>query len=236
MSKNNKNKKDKAKDVVKELGLPVAGAVISVFSPFVGIGTAAASGIWSLVDKWRGDRIKEVKNEVGAKKLLELIQRDDKAKDILHKILLNVLQEESRRKRRLYYNYISQLHKDIYPSFDYHSKIILTINSITFDELHRLAWLNEKYDGILRATLKRQKKENPEAKINVDGSRGISIRDVKEAGYLQKREDEIDLEDKLARLGNYGLISVKNGRYGGTFFGPLTEFGEKFLEFIKKDR
>lgn len=223
-----------AKDIIKEVGLPVTGAVVSIFAPFVGIPIAGVSGIWSLIDKWRERRISEVKRYVGDKKILDLIKRDDKARDVIHKILLNVLQEESKRKRQLYYNYISRLHKNIHPLFNYHSKIILTINSITFDELHTLVRFNEWYDETLKIIVGKQKKENPNAKIITSRSRGISIRDLKEAGCFQK-DKEVKLEGELVRVGNYGLISVKNGRYGGTFFGPLTDFGEKFLEFVKKE-
>lgn len=231
-----KNKKtNKTKDVIKELGLPVAGSAISIFNPFIGVGVVATSGVWTLVNKWRNERVKEVKKSVGSKRLLEIIQRDDRSKDILHKILFNILQEESKRKRELYYNYISQLHKNINPSFDYHSKIILTINSITFDELDSLVWLADKYDSILRQTVKKQKKENPGTKVNAGKDRGLSVRDISDSGYFRKKDSHnIWLEDRLVRLGNYGLVAVKNGRFGGTFFGPISDFGEIFLQFIKE--
>jgi len=222
---------DKTKIALKEVGLPVAGAVVSIFAPFVGIPLAGASGIWSLVDKWRDNRIKEIKQSVGENKILDLIKQDDKTRDILNKILFNVFQESSVEKRKLYYSYIKKLHEGLYPDFDYHSKIILTINLITFEEIRILVEFNNNYLKILKTAIEKSKTENPKGKTDESNNRGTNLSEIRLVKPFSL-ENENKLEDEFVNLGNYGLISVKSGRMDGTFYGPVTEFGKIFLDFI----
>lgn len=222
---------DKTKIAIKEVGLPVAGVAVSIFAPFIGLPLAGAAGVWSLIDKWREDRIDEVKRFVGDNEILGLIKQDDKTRDILNRILFNVFQESSAEKRTLYYSYIKQLHKGLHPDFDYHSKVILTINLITFEEIKTLVEFAKRYLEILKAAIEKSKRENPKAKAAESKNRGVNLSEI----ILIKpftSESENKLEDEFVNLGNYGLISVKSGRMNGTFYGPITEFGKIFLDFI----
>lgn len=222
---------DKTKTAIKEVGLPVAGAVVSIFTPFIGVPLAGAAGIWSLIDKWREDRIDEVKRSVGEKEILDLIKQDDKTRDILNRILFSVFQESSVKKRQLYYSYIKQLHNGLHPDYDYHSKVILTINLVTFDEIKTLVEFAKKYPEILKVAFEKSKGENPKGEVNESENRGVNLSEI----ILVKpfsTENENKLEDELVNFGNYGLLSVKSGRMDGTLYGPITEFGKIFLDFI----
>ena len=223
------------KDVVKELGIPVASAGFSVFNinPLAGVALAGISGIWSLMDKWSKNRAKELKIAIGDKKILDLIKRDDKTRDVIVKILFNIFQECSEDKRKLYYKYINQLHKNVHPSFDYHSKVIFIINLITFEEIQTLIKFKDNYNYILGKITEMAKQKNPQAKVNETETRGANLSEIEVVEYFSKQNRD-NLEDWFVNLGNYGLLSVKNGRYGGTYLGPITEFGKTFLDFISE--
>lgn len=222
---------NKTKIVLKDVGLPVAGAAVSIFAPFIGVPLAGAAGVWSLIDKWREDRISEVKKSVGENDILDLIKQDDKTRDILNKILFSIFQESSAEKRELYYSYIKQLHKGLHPDFDYHSKSILTINLITFEEIKALVEFVNRYEEILKVAIEKSKIENPKGKANETENRGVNLSEIMRIQPFST-ENENKLEDEFVNLGNYGLISIKSGRMDGTFYGPITEFGKIFLDFI----
>lgn len=222
---------DKTKITLKEVGLPVTGAIVSIFAPFVGVSLAGASGIWSLLDIWREGRANEVKKYVGDEKILDLIKRDDKSRDILYKILFNVLQESSLEKRQLFYSYINQLHKGIHPDFDYHSKTILVINLITFEEIKTLIEFVNKYKEILKAAIEKSKQENPKGKADESEDRGANPGEISLVQPFSTMNKNL-LEDTFVNLGSYSLLSVKHGRWGGSFYGPITEFGKVFLDFV----
>lgn len=225
----------KTKIAIKDVGFPIAGAIVSIFAPFVGVPLAGASGVWTLIDKWREDRINEVKKSVGDNKILGLIKRDDKSRDILNKILFNVLQESSVEKRKLYYSYIKQLHKGLHPSFDYHSKAILTINLITFEEIWMLVEFSHRYQEILKAAIEKSKKDNPQGQVSALEDRGVNPEEIMLVSPFSKMSRSI-IEDAFVNLGGYSLISVKHGRWNGTFYGPITEFGKVFLDFISEKK
>lgn len=229
------NQEDKKlrRKIGEEVLAPIGIAVISIASPGL---AAIATFVYgsTKVFKWRRDRIREIASEVGVQNILDLINKDDKSRDVLHKILLSVMDEHSKRKRKLFYEYIKKLHKGIHASFDYHTKIILTINSITFEELHTLVNFSRHYSAIVKKTIARQKKESSSAKVARSENLGIPLRDIT-ASNVFRSEDQGVLEGRFMALVSYNLISISTGRYGGTFFGPITDFGKVFLEFIGKE-
>ncbi len=223
--------KSKSKDVIKDIVLPTATAGISAIDPLIGVGVTAGVGVFNVWDKWREKRILEVEQKVGRKRISELIRRDDKTRDILHKAIVNLLDEQSEQKRQLFYNYLKQVHKNVYPAFDYHSKLIATLNSITFDQMDILVIFENNYQNVISQNVRRQKPEERHGAAQ----EGLSISELLEPGYFKKYSETV-LEHSLDRLANYELVYARYGRMDGTYFGPLTQFGEVFLEFIKSKR
>ncbi|EKD99374.1 MAG: hypothetical protein ACD_22C00278G0002 [uncultured bacterium] len=218
-------------DLAKQVVIPVAGATVAAFYPIVGIGLTAMQGSFSVLDKWKEDRLNEIKQNVGKKTLVEIINTSDKLRDIWSKIAFNLFQESSVKKRKLYYSYLRQLHAGVNPAFDYHSKIILTINLITFSEIETLIMLQHLYPEIILAAVKKSKQDNPKGEEDKSKNRGVNLSEIMLITPFSKYE-RLELEGHLVSLGNYGLVSEKQGRYDGTFYGPITSFGKIFIDFI----
>ena len=115
--------------------------------------------------------------------------------------------------------------------FNYHTKIVLMINSITFEELELLVLFRDNYLELL----KKVKEKESSHVSNEDGlrERGITLLEVQK---IELFKNISELESLTVSLGSYGLISTKPGRMNGTLYGPLTKFGKMFLDFVlKKD-
>ena len=214
---------------IEDIAIPSITSLVAISNPYIGVVALFIFGSLKVIRKWQNDRVVEVLKAVGEERLMELLNGDDKSRDILHRVLLNILDEQSIAKRQLFYEYLIKVHNNVRPSFDYHTKIILTINSITFEELETLLKLNNGYKEVLLIASKQKDAGNPETFTK---ERGVSVTEIKISQIL--RIEELKLETAMENLSSYGLIYTRPGRFNGTFYLPLTEFGEVFLEFITK--
>lgn len=218
--------KPKTEIVVTEIVAPTALSAISVVNPAIGLVATFLYGATRTIAKWKSDRISEANERVGINKIVELINRDDKTRDILHRILENVIDESSEEKREVFYTYIKNLDKNNDVNFDYHSKIIATINAITLEELEALFMFSRHFREI--EVLNNKQDINTKLPSGLNISQIVKHRSYEEVGHEY-------LENVFNTLANYGLIYATFGRYDGTMFGPVTYFGKKFMEYITTD-
>lgn len=217
--------------VVKDGGLPVAIAVISLFSPILGIAGIAGKAIWDILKKHQQDRIIESNKNVGTDVLINLFE-SERSRDVLHRVLRNIMDESSLEKRKLFYNYLKNLDKrsDLQKENDrlYHSKIISVINQITFEELDMLNTCFKYGDSF-----KKRNKNN----ITLVNDRIIEI---EEHGLLQANLTQIvlafeDINNRtvpvigivrgVQALNSYGLIDIN---YPGNSNPAIREKTDKF--------
>ena len=218
--------------ILKDLALPVVASGISLVpgvGPIIGIGITAAGGGWTVINEYRERRAREIIKSVGKEKLINLLNGDEKTKDILHKVLTNVFDESSLKRRELYYQYLKNVSNNIHPDFDYHTKLISVLNMITFEEINTLEIFSQKYGDILKYTGEKENKETP---IMFHDERGVNVAECRDSSCFGNINEKI-LEKNLDKIGNNDLIFIGYGRMDGTFYGPLTDFGQIFLDFIK---
>lgn len=216
----------KTRDIANEILTPSAIALISITQPYIGVLATFIYGAAKVIQKWKYDRMEEVYRNVGGKKLLDLINKDDKMRDILHKILQNVMDESSEQKRKFFYSYIHNLTKDLHSEFDYHTKLISVLNQITLDEFDILVIFANHFDEMLKL--------NGRSDNNAKIPNGLNV------GQIMKYKgfDQMDpglLDNFLTTLSAYGLLYSGFGALGGTTFGPTTYFGRVFIDFIESE-
>lgn len=207
----------------QNLAVPTIIAVTSIQNPYLAVLMTFFYGLAATINIWQQKRGQEVLDNVGAQRIVNLIQRDDKTRDTLHRIMTNVVNEPSDRKRKLFYNYIKNFEKDVHPEFDYHTKLIVTLNSMTFEELDVLIALNSSLDEI------KQKSGQTDQTYGLPN--GVSVSTLKNHQAFANM-NERTFEALLVTLGNYNTILVGFGTLGGTTFGPVTEFGKIFLDYV----
>ncbi len=191
------------------------------------IASVAVAGGLSLIIDWRTRVAKEIVDDVGARKIAEIIERDDKSRAVFHRIIVNYLDEESEKKREKYRSYLKNLATNIHPEFDNHSRLVSKLNDISLDELHVLDVFQTKYLDIL-VSAENQKQTVQE---KYPEGRGAEPGEILRTGFFTFIP-ELELEDALIYLSSNGLISSKPGRMNGTFYLP-NQFGKVFMEFLK---
>lgn len=204
--------------------IPILGATLG--GP-VGIASVTVAGGLSLIIDWRARVAKEIVDDVGARKIAEIIERDDKSRAVFHRILVNYLDEESEKKREKYRNYLKNLAINVHPEFDNHSRLVSKINDISLEELHVLDVFQTRYLDILVSA--ESQKETVQEKY--PEGRGVEPGEIIRTGFFTFIP-ELELEDAFVYLSSNGLISSKPGRMDGTFYLP-NEFGKVFMEFLK---
>lgn len=215
----------KVEDITRDIVIPVALNTISAINPIVGILATFLYGGASVLAKWRVNRMQEISEIVGAEQLMDLLKRDDKTRDILHRILENVMDESSEAKRRLFYAYIQNLSIGTKDQFDDHTKLITVLNSITLEELNTLVLFANSHEDI-----RKQRLNGSNLPINL---KGINVSEMLKHPTFSGQNGDI-LESNLDQLSNYGLIYAYYGRMDGNFYGPLKDFGMKFIEYISE--
>jgi hypothetical protein len=218
-----KLKKLNKNDAITEIAAPTALATVSIVNPIVGIIATFLYGTVKSIVRWKSERIGEITKNVGATKLIKLINKDDKTRDILHKILENVIDESSSKKRKMFYVYIKNLDKVNNTNFDYHTKLISVLNAITFNELDMLWSFSKDFKEI---EILNNKKD-----INSKIPSGVNVSQIMKHKHYDQISPEY-LEYTLTSLSNYGLIYTAFGRFDGTMFGPVTYFGREFMNYI----
>lgn len=218
---------ESVEDLADEVTTPITIAAITAINSELAILAVFVFGALKVIRKWQYRRIKEAADYVGYKRIMDLMNRDDKSRDILHKILNNILDESSERKRIVFYNYLMNLHSGIHNEFDYHTKLIITINMVTFEEIQILNCLAINYKEILKYASEQKDAGNPKSFVL---DRGVSVHEILGSNII--RIDRKDLDTALENISSYGLIHKGPGRMSGTFYFPLTDFGVIFLEFI----
>ncbi|MFA5532157.1 MAG: hypothetical protein WDA13_00970 [Candidatus Shapirobacteria bacterium] len=221
-----KLKKTIVKDVTTEVAGPTVLSAISIINPSVGLVATFLYGTVRTIIKWKSDRIEEINSNIGIKKIEKLINRDEKTRDILHRILEKVIDESSEEKRKIFYAYIHNLDKINDTDFDYHTKLISTVEVITFDELSFFYSFSRDFREM---ELLNDKKD-----IDSKVPNGLSVSQIMKHKHYDHASKDL-IEYSLNSLANYGLIYASFGRYGGTFFGPVTYFGKKFIEYLESD-
>lgn len=216
----------KLKIITQDISIPTIIAVASIKDPKLAVFFTFLSGVITTVSEWKKKRAEEVINNVGIERIIRLIQRDDKTRDILHKILENVMDESSKKKRKLFYNYIHKLDNNIHKDFDYHSKLIAVVNEITFNELDMLL----TFSNIFLEVLKIIRRKDIKSKI----PKGVNVADIFKHKYFTYMSPRL-LDSFLLRLSSYDLIYAEFGLYDGTAYGPVTYFGKIFIDFISDD-
>lgn len=219
--------------ISEDMAIPTTLAVVAAIDPTLGVIATATAGTLTVIDKWKEKRVKEIDKNVGFIILRDLLEKDDKSRDILHRVLRNVFDEQSERKRMLYYQYLKNIHADVLPDFDYHSKIVETINEITFEEIDILRDFSNAYPTIAKYIAEKDaNKQEPDFYV----FQGANLDQIRYPDLLGKYSD-FQLENKLTVLSNkYDLLVARYGRYDGTMFGPLTDFGKAFLDFIDEGK
>lgn len=223
------NKISKLEDVFENVAIPTALSAVSINSPTALIIFTFIFGTAITIRKWQLNRIKEINKYVSVRNLLNLINNNDKTRDVLHKIIINILDEQSFLKRKLYYEYINNLSNGLYPDYNDHTKLIFTINIISIEEIHLLSTLNNIYNKLI--IYANQNKDQNE-KFVYDHNSGITITDIIGSNMFRNTINDLDLENSIGHLGSFDLIYIRPGRMNGTFYMPITKFGKIFLDFL----
>ena len=104
---------------------------------------------------------------------------------------------------------------------------------INFWEIDLLVDLSDHYyeilDPIFRAEAKKDSK-----KVFEKRSRGLFIKEITES-KLMESFDSVSLIEGLSMLSSYGLVRENQGLMNGTSYGPVTNFGRVFIDFVREE-
>lgn len=206
---------------------------------------ATTNPVWSilflmattLINSW-GEfgqaRVEELVNFiVENKKLFKAeILKSDRFKSVFLNIIEKHIKEASAEKRRLLREYLLNVGKGIHPKFNADTKLMITLDQITPEELQILQiWT----DSLLQSNIKKKIPSfNP-----VDPEVGLNEHQMMFAFDGKSWPSMDDLKLIVKSLRNYGLLDISED--SGTVFGHggdglrvkrLTPFGREFLDYL----
>jgi hypothetical protein len=156
------------------------------------------------------------------------ILNSDKFKSIFLNVIEAHIKETMTDKRKLYRNYLINVGKGIKNDFEYHSKLLTTLNLITFEEIQTLEEIHLAY-----ARLNEDYK-----KLNPGQLAKPTVEEINNQLLRMGRNNSLKfLHLNMRLLQTYNLILTEDASYSGSGaasirFEIVTEFGETFLEFI----
>ncbi|EKD94410.1 MAG: hypothetical protein ACD_26C00064G0001 [uncultured bacterium] len=103
---------------------------------------------------------------------------------------------------------------------------------ITFEEIKILEGFFVNYKKILDFAGKKEAGKNNSQPYKYKVDRGVNVVEIVESKYIVVNDDNRLLDNTLVRLNSYGLLDAKFGAMGGTYYGPITQFGLIFIDFI----
>jgi hypothetical protein len=177
---------------------------------------------------------KEIRIHIGETEYVLLLGIGDKEKAIATAVTWDAMIEPEKKKREMLYSYLNGIINGIHPEFNDHTKLRNAIRDITLEEFDLLILFKDNYKKILK---KAGELKNPTTPIlYYTKDRGVAINEI-HATDAFKDIPERKLEKLATRLGtNFDLIDIGFGRMNGTFYGPLSEFGQIFLDYISQTR
>lgn len=221
-------------------GLEVLGYTTSRFS-FVTSAVCALISLWgNFGNKKVSDFMLQFEQNKG--KLIASIVQSDKFISVFLELFDRNIKESNEEKRQLLKSYILNMAIGIEPDFNEHTKLINILNNITSDELIILKmWgkdglisQNQKYKNIGRITANEIRSCALDSR-NVSNNHALGI----EEQYIYDMSTQKDkLNQILLSLGYKDLLYVLSENNFGSGdearVKNITDFGNSFLNFIKK--
>jgi hypothetical protein len=214
---------------IRNIYYPTAIAAITTVNPELGMLCNIVFGASAMIDEWRMRRVGEIYGYLGNEGVRFFVNGSDNDKDIAHKIFQSLMDEAAKEKRKLFYNYLNNYKNGYKVNLDYHSKLTITLNLMTLEEINGFKNFYNNYPKIIQYyKLHRDASEDKRPLFKNSKTFLKYIYGSK----IFKNQSQDWVEDFTEKLGNYGLIHVRTGRYGGTMYGPTTEFGKILLKYI----
>lgn len=212
-------------DITKNISVPTIIQGVSISKPEVALLlTFLYGGIITIAGLWKQRRAQEVVDNLGIETIKRLIERDDKTRDVFHKLLDSVMDEPLVNKRKLFYNYMNNLDKNVHSEFDEHTNIASILSDMTLEEFDILLKIDANFNDIVHKTGQTDKTYEIQNGLNTSTFIKFSSFD----NYNQR-----ELEAILVTIATkYRLIFVGFGQYNGNTFGPVNKIGRIFLDFI----
>lgn len=200
-------------------------------SPYWAVLFATASAMMTAWGKFGQNRIVEFAEFIDKNKELfskKIIESDD-FKSVFLNVLERHIKEISEEKRKLLRNYFLNVGKGIHPEFNEHTRLLNTLDTISPEEIKMLKLFDSD------ELFKRWQSAHQEMSLDVQSMEQI-IRESKLSINFSFGKNELN-NQTLLLLGYKGLLYVlSRDNFGSGVEAKtknITDFGQKFLDFIK---
>ncbi len=229
----------------KLIGKHSASLLVQLFPVLLGVSPTwqllflTAGGMINAWGDFGQSRVNELISFISQHKdefILEVVE-SEKFKAVFLVVLELHMKETSERRRNLLKNYLLNVGRDVHPEFDEHTKIISTMNIISFQEIEVLQIFNS--GGVIE-NYKRSHQGTENMAFSYGGI-ASAVWDVTPNDHplrilfpMQGPRDKMN--QILLSLGNKDLLYTMNADNFGSGeevkVRNITEFGKKFLDFI----